>query len=77
MEVEVGVPPINSHLVSIQAQVRVKLEESEAVGVIREAVEKLVRWTGGDAQHVFRRKRRRARRVTQGNLRGGTSLDGA
>ncbi len=51
--------------------------ESEAVGVIREAVEKVVRWIGGAGGHAIRRRRRRARRGTQGNLRGGTSLNGA
>jgi hypothetical protein len=43
LEVEVGVPPLGIHLDSIQARFRVKLEESEAVVVIREAVEKVAR----------------------------------
>jgi hypothetical protein len=77
LEVEVGVPPLGIHLDSIQAQFRVKLEESEAVGVISEAVEKVVRWIGGAGEHAVRRRRRRARRGTQGNSRGGTLLDGA
>ncbi len=38
LEVEVGVPPLGIHLDSIQAQFRVRLGESGAAGVIREAV---------------------------------------
>ncbi len=41
MEVEVGVPPLKVHQDSIQAKFRVRLEEPEAVGVFREAVEKV------------------------------------
>jgi hypothetical protein len=77
LEVEVGVPPLGIHLASIQVRFRVKLEESEAVEVIREAVEKVVRCIGGAGGHAVRRRRRRARSGTQGYLRGGTSLDGA
>jgi hypothetical protein len=47
LEVEVGVPLLGIHLDSIQAQFRVKLEESEAIGVISTAVEKVVEWLGG------------------------------
>ncbi len=44
--------------------------------MIREAVGKVVRWIGGAGRHAVGRRRRRARRGTQGNLTGGTSLDG-
>jgi hypothetical protein len=77
LEVEVGVPPLGIHLDSIQARFRVRLEKSEAAWVIREAVEKVVRWIGGAGGHAVGRRRRRAMRGTQGNLRGGTSRDGA
>ncbi len=48
LEVEVGVPPLGIHLDSIQARLRVRLEESEAAGAIREAVQKVERWIGWD-----------------------------
>jgi hypothetical protein len=54
LEVEVGVPLLGIHLDSIQARFRVKLEESKAVGVIREAVEKVVRCKGGARGHAIR-----------------------
>jgi hypothetical protein len=47
LEVEVGVLPLGIQLDSIQARFRVRLEESEAAGAIREAVEKVERWIGG------------------------------
>ncbi len=68
-EVEVRAPPLVIHLDSIQARFRVKLEESEAVWVIREAVEKVVRWIGGAGGHAVRRRKRRARRGTQGDVK--------
>ncbi len=45
--------------------------------MIRESVEKVVRCIDGAGGGAVTRMRRRARRGTQGNLRGGTSLDGA
>jgi hypothetical protein len=77
LEVEVGVPPLGIHLDSIQAQFRVRLEESEAAGVIRKAVEKVERWIRGAGGQAGGRRRGRARRGTQGILRGGMLLDGA
>jgi hypothetical protein len=74
-EVELGVPPLGIHLDSIQARFRVRLEESEAVGVIREAIEKVERLTGGAEGHAGGRRKRRARRRNQGNLGGEMSLD--
>jgi hypothetical protein len=47
LEVEVGVQPFGIDLNSIQAQLRVRLEKSEAAGAIRKAVEKVERWKGG------------------------------
>ncbi len=60
LEVEVGVPPLGIHLDSIQAQFRVRLEESEAAGAIREAVRKVERWIGGDEGQAGGRRRGRA-----------------
>jgi hypothetical protein len=75
LEVEVGVPPLGIHLDSIQARFRVRLEESEAAGAIREAVQKVERWIGWDEGQAGGRGRRRAGRRNQGNVRGGTSLE--
>ncbi len=76
LEVEVGVPPLGIHLDSIEARFKVQLEKSEAAGVIREAVEKVERWTGGAQREAGGRRRRRARRKNQVNTRGGTPLNG-
>jgi hypothetical protein len=65
-EVEVRVPPLGIYLDSIQAQFRVWLEEPEVAGVIREAVQKVGRWTGRDEGQAGGRGRRRARRGNQG-----------
>jgi hypothetical protein len=74
LEVEVGVPPLGIHLDSIQARFRVRLEESEAAGAIREAVQKVERWIGWDVRQVRGRGRRRAWRGNKVNVRGETSL---
>jgi hypothetical protein len=76
LEVEVGVPPLGIHQDSIQAQFRVRLEESEAAGVIREAGEKVERWTWGAEREAGGPRRRRARRRNQVNTRRGTPLNG-
>ncbi len=70
-----GVPPLGIHLDSIQARIKVRLEESEAAGAIREAVQKVERWIGLDEGQAGGRGRRRAGRRNQGNVRGGTSLE--
>ncbi len=75
LEVEVGVPPLGIHLDRIQARFRVILEESEAAGAIREAVQKVKRWIEWDEGQGGGRGRRRAGRRNQGNVRGGTSLE--
>jgi hypothetical protein len=62
LEVEVGVPPLGIDLDSIQARFRVRLEESEAAGAIREAVQKVERWIGCDEGQAGGRGRRRAER---------------
>jgi hypothetical protein len=77
LKVEVRVPLLGIHLDSIQARFRVRLEESEAAGVIREAVEKVEGWIVGTGGQAGGKRRKRARRGTQGILRGRTSLDGA
>jgi hypothetical protein len=77
LEVEVGVPPLGIHLDSIQAQLRVRLEESEAAEAIREAVVKEESLIGGARGQAGRRQRRRARRGTQGNVKGRTLRDDA
>jgi hypothetical protein len=46
LEVEVVVPLLGINLDSIQAQYRVRLEESEEAWVIRAAVEKVESWIG-------------------------------
>jgi hypothetical protein len=46
LEVDVGDPLLGIHRDSIQAQVRARLEESEMVGVIREAVRNMESWLG-------------------------------
>ncbi len=75
LEVEVGVPPLAIHLDSLQAQFRVRLEESEAAGVIKEAVEKVERWlSGAQGQMGRRRGRIRANRRTSGESRGGMKV---
>ncbi len=43
LEVEVRVPSLGIHLDSIQARFRVRAEESEVAGVIKEAVEEVER----------------------------------
>ncbi len=45
--------------------------------MIRKADEKVVRCIGGAGGHAVKRRRRRAKRGTQENLRGRTSLDDA
>jgi hypothetical protein len=75
LEVEVGVPPFGIHLDSIQARFRVRLEESEAAGAIREAVQKVETWIGWDEGEAGGRGRKRAVRRNHGNLRGGTMLE--
>ncbi len=77
LEVEVRVLLLEAHLDSIQAKFRVRLEESEAAEAMEEDVEKVERWIGGARCQAGERRRSRARRETQGNLRCGTSLDGA
>jgi hypothetical protein len=76
LKLEVGVPYLGIHLDSIQAQFRVRLEESVVAGVIGEAVEKVERWIRGAAGKAGGRGRQRAERWNQGNSRGGTLLDG-
>jgi hypothetical protein len=46
MEVGVGVPPLGIHIDSLQAQWKVKVEESEVSGTIREAVGNVERHLG-------------------------------
>jgi hypothetical protein len=43
---EVRVSPLGIHLDSNQAKFRVRLQDLEASGVIREAAEKVERWIG-------------------------------
>ncbi len=62
MEVEVGVPPLGIHLDSIQARFKVRLEESEAAGAIREAGQKVERWIRRYEGQTSGRGRRRAGR---------------
>ncbi len=44
MEVDAGVPLLRIYLETIQAHIRVRLEESEVAKVIREAVKKGKMW---------------------------------
>jgi hypothetical protein len=75
LEVEVGVPQLGIYLDSIQGHFRVRLEESEAAGAIREAIQKVERWIGWDEGQAGWRGRRRARRRKRVNLRGKASLE--
>jgi hypothetical protein len=77
LEVEVGVPLLGIHLDSIQAQFRVRLEESEVAWTIREAVEKVERWIGAAGGQRGGRGRKSTRGKNQGNEemeRGGRRL---
>jgi hypothetical protein len=56
---------------------RVRLKESEAIVVIREAGEKVERWVRVTQREGGGRRRRRARGKNPGNERGGKSLDRA
>ncbi len=59
MEVEVGVPLLGIYLDRIQAQFRVRQEESEAARAMNEAVQKVVWRIGvaeGEASGGMRRK---------------------
>jgi hypothetical protein len=75
LESEVGVPPIGICLGSVRARFRVRLEESEAAGVISETVEKVEWWIGGAEGQAGGRRGRMAWRMNQGNFRGRTLLD--
>jgi hypothetical protein len=68
LEVEVGVPLLGIHLDSLQAQFRMKLEESEVEGVIREAVGKVKKYLGIEQGGTVRRRRRRRQGAQEGNL---------
>jgi hypothetical protein len=59
LEVEVRVPPLGIHLDSLKAQFRVKLEESEVAGMIREAVGKVEKHLDVGQGGSGRRKRGR------------------
>ncbi len=74
MEVEVRVPPLGIHLDSIQAQFRVRLEESEVAGIIKEAVEKVEKSIGAAGGNGGGRRRGRTRGRNQGRSRSETRL---
>jgi hypothetical protein len=79
LEVEDGVPPLGIHLDSLQARFKMKLEESEVAGVIREAVGKVERCLGmeqGGNVRIRRRRRQGARGGNPGDTRGETAASG-
>jgi hypothetical protein len=79
LEVEVEVPPLGIYLDSLQARFRIKLEESDVAGVIREAVGKVERCLGTEQGGTVRRRGRRrqgAQGRNPGDTRGGTAVSG-
>jgi hypothetical protein len=64
LAVKVGVLLLGIHLDSIQAQLRIRLEESEAVQAIRDKVEKMGRWIGVTQGEGKGKRGRRARGMT-------------
>jgi hypothetical protein len=74
LETEVGVPPLGIHLDSIQAQFRVRLEESDVAEKIREAIENVERWIGAPGGDRGGRRKGRTRVRNQGSSTGGTRL---
>jgi hypothetical protein len=66
---------LESALIGIQAQFRIRLEEPKAVGVIREAVEKVERCRGVIQGEGRDKRRQRSRGRNQENERYETLLD--
>jgi hypothetical protein len=75
LEVEVRVPPLGIHQHSLKARFTVRLEESEAAGVIKEAVDKVDRRIRGAERQAGGRERRKRERRTQRTSSGGTLLE--
>ncbi len=74
------IPPLGIHLDSLQARFRIRLEESEVAGVIREAVRKVERCLGIEQGATGRRKRGRRQGAQGGNpgdSRGGMAVSGS